>query len=788
MHALDIKLLRDFRRLWSQSLAIALVLACGVMILLTAFGMHRALSDTLAAFYERNNMADLWVQTDKAPVSVLSRLAALDDVAQVEGRIEKYLVLDLPRREKSATGLALSLPANGALPTLNVPLVRSGRLPDPRASDEVMVSEPFAEANGFVIGDQFSALLSGRKRDLTITGTALSPEFVYAIGPGNLMPDDQGFGVLWLPEAMLSAAFNMSGAVNSIAVSIPRSANDEAVIAALDKVLDPYGGTGAFKRDSQTSNAFIATELESLKSMAVVLPPIFFGISAFLVNMVIGRIIALERSEIGLMKALGYADLHIAAHFVLLAGLTAVLGVAIGWLAGGLAARGMAGLYAQYFKFPYLIFNVSHDAYAISGFLALLTAALGAIRSAMGAARLPPAVAMQPPAPPHYKRSLFDRLLAAMQLSQPSMMIWRSVLRWPVRTAMSALGLGMAVAVMLASGFFVASMDKVVDVAFSQSNRQDAILVFAGPRPLSTLEDVRKLPGVLEVEGEFQIPVTLRNGPLEKQLAIVARAAGATLARSVDDQGRAIEPTNDGILVTNRIAEVLNLRAGDMVEVEIMSGRKETHLLPVSDVVTQYFGLGAFMTPEAMGRLTREGPQITMANVTLDPAGESAFNTVIKETPAIASTVRLADMLDGFQNTLDQNVQVTNSLFIFIAVLITVGLSYNGARILLSERARELASLRILGFSAGEVSYILVGETMLVALLAQPIGWLAGTWIAKAMSSSFASDLYSIPFVLPTSSYARASLVVLAAALAAALVVRRRIDGLDLVSVMKTRE
>ncbi|PTQ74387.1 ABC transporter permease [Celeribacter persicus] len=788
MHALDKKLLRDFRRLWGQSLAIALVLACGVMILLTAFGMYRALDDTLEAFYERNEFADVWASAEKAPRPLLSEIAAIEGVQRAEARVQEYLMLDIPGRVKSATGLALSLPENGELPVLNVPILRSGRLPDPQATDEVLVTEPFAEANGFTLGNTFDALMSGQKRTLIITGTALSPEFVYAIGPGSLMPDDASFGVMWMPQHMLASAFDMSGAFNTLTLSLSRDANEDRVIDALDDLLSPYGGTGAYGREDQASNAFVATEIKQLKSMATILPPVFFGISAFLVNMVIGRIIALERAEIGLLKALGYTDLHIAAHYVLMAGLIAVLGIVIGWITGGMSARWMAAEYTEYFKFPYLIFNVSYDAYAISGFLALLTAAFGALRSAMGAARLPPAVAMSPPAPPRYKRTLFDRMLASARLSQPSMMIWRSVFRWPVRAAVSALGLSLAVAIMIAVGFFSYSINEISDVAFNQSNREDTVLLFSKDRSLSALEDVRKLPGVMEAEGEFYSAVKLRNGHLEKQLSIITREQGATLARSIDEDGHVVEAEGGGLLITTRVAEVLELAPGDMVEVEFMSGRRETYSLPVAGVTEQFFGLGAYMTREEMARITRSIPQISVANVTLDPSEDEAFNEKIKDTPMISGAVRVTDMKASFQATVDENISIMNGLFIIVAVLITVGLTYNSARIQLSERARELASLRILGFSNWEVSYVLVGEIMLIAALAQPLGWLIGYGLGHLMAASFTSDLYSIPMVLPPAAYATASLVVLATALTSVMVVRRRVDRLDLVSVMKTRE
>lgn len=788
MHALDKKLLRDFKRLWGQALAIALVLACGVMILLTAFGMYRALDDTLEAFYDRNAFADLWTNAEKAPRPLLEEIARIDGVQLAEARVEKYLLLDLPGRVKSATGLALSLPQSGDLPLLNTPILRSGRLPEPQASDEVLVSEPFAQANGFEIGDTFFALMSGQKRSLRITGTALSPEFVYAIGPGTLMPDDKVFGVMWMPEAMLSSAFDMAGAFNMVTLSLSRDASEERVKNALDDILESYGGTGAYGREKQLSNEFVKTEISQLKSMATVLPPIFFGISAFLVNMVIGRIVALERAEIGLMKALGYADRHIAFHFILLAGLTAVLGIIIGWLTGGLSARWMAGQYAEFFKFPYLIFNVSYDAYAISGAMALATAAFGALRSALSAARLPPAVAMSPPAPPRFKRSWLDRALSAARLSQPSMMIWRALIRWPVRAVMSAFGLSLAVAIMLSVGFFSYSLNKISDIAFDQTNRQDTSLLLATERPLSVIEDIRALPGVLEAEGELYTPVTLRNGHLEKKLAISTRGKGASLTRAVNATGQAVDPDDTGLLVTTRVAEVLNLTPGDLVEVEFMNGRRETHFVPVTGVTEQFFGLGAFMSREAMARLARAAPRVSVVNVTLDPTQEDAFNSAIKTLPTLAGDVRVTDMQASFEITVDQNIAVMNGLFTVVALLITIGLSYNSARIQLSERARELASLRILGFSNWEVSYVLVGEIMLVALLAQPLGWLLGYALCQLMTHSFNSDLYTMPFTLPPAAYAYASLIVLVTALASVMLVRQRIDRLDLVAVMKTRE
>ncbi|WP_197945304.1 ABC transporter permease [Oricola thermophila] len=780
-------MLRDLRRLWAQGLSIALLLACGVAVLLISYGMYGALQNTRAAYYERNRFADIFASATRAPRSLESEISGIEGVWAVELRTVKDAVLDLPDRVKTATGRIISLPSdNGAV--LNVPLVRSGRLPDPEASDEIMVNEPFAQANGYRLGDVIHANLNGRKRPLTIVGTALSPEYVYTIGPGALMPDNENFGILWMSENAASAAFDMSGAFNDVSLKLTLDADPEEVIDRLDDILEPYGGTGAYGRDQQMSDAFIDSELLGLETTARILPPVFFGIAAFLVNMVIGRIVALERSQIGLMKALGYTNFAVAMHYIALAVLIAVFGVLIGWALGTWAARGMALIYAEFFTFPYLLFSVSKFTYVLSGALGILAAALGAVFNALKAARLDPAIAMQPPAPPNFRRGLFDRLLAAMRLKQPTMMILRGITRWPLRASLTSLGMAFGVAVLIASSFFEDSMEEIIDVAFFQSNLQDGVLLFTSEQPVSILSEVERLPGILRAEGQLNLPVRLTNGHLEKRVTVEGSWPQADLSRVIDPDGKVITAPQEGILLTRRLAGQLGVAPGDPVDVEFLSGRRESHRLTVSGVVTQYFGIGAYMNAEHLARLFRQSPRITHANVLIDEARIDDLHRELKNIPKLAGLILLTDTREKFRSTIKENMVIQSMIYITIAAMITIGVTYNSARIQLSERARELASLRILGFTNAEVSYILMGETLILAVVAQPIGWVLGATIAWGMSFAFASDLYTIPVVLKSHTYGFASFVAIAAAVGSVLVVRRRLDTLDLVSVMKTRE
>ncbi len=787
MDALDRKLLRDFRRLWVQALAIALVMAGGVSILLMSFGMSTALDQTRDTYYERNRFADVFASARRVPLSLMQDIHAIDGVASAEPRVTTFATLDLEGKTSSTLGYFVSLPVSGR-PLLNEPFLRTGTWPDPNATDQIVVNEPFAQANSLRIGDMISANLNGNKRKLTITGTVLSPEFIYTIGPGSMVPDYEDYGIAWMPERALAAAVDRTGAFDNLTIKLRPGFSVDPVKDAVDDLLEPYGGTGALDRTTQTSNAYIDGEIEQLRSISYILPPIFLGITVFLVNLVIGRIVTLERSEIGLLKALGYSNTAVCLHYLFLAGLVAVVGVAIGWAVGSWLSFQLARLYAEFFNLPYLIYNVSWNTYIVSGLLGFAAASFGAIRAALRAATLSPAVAMSPPAPPRFRRNWIDRTLGYLRVSQPSMMILRSLIRWPFRALFSVLGMAMAVAVLVAANFFPDSLDEIIDMAFYQSNRQHAVLFFSEDRPESVVGDARNLPGVLQAEGTQYRSAFLRNAHHEKRVAIEARRPGSDLSRIVDASGKVVDAPPDGFMLTERLADILDVGIGDRVEAEFLEGRRGTYQLTVTGLVTQYFGLGAYMDQDTLAQMFQQEPRFSAINITFDPAERDALDARLKELPALAGTIMMAENRRGFEDTISENILIATTIYAILGALITVGVAYNGARIQLSERARELASLRILGFSRGEVSYILVGETMLLALLAQPVGWWMGWRFAKLMTDSFTSDLYSIPLILEPKTFANASLTVLVAALVSVLLVRRRLDNMNLVSVMKTRE
>lgn len=785
MSVLDRKLMRDLVRLWAQVGAIALVMAAGVMTLVLTVGAQRSLFETRAAYYERNAFADVFATATRAPEALQARIAALPGVAAAETRIRENAVLDIEGMAEPALGLLVSVPDDG-VEVLNRLHMRAGRLPAPGHPDEVVVNEPFAAAHGFRPGDTFGAVVNGRKRQLRIVGTALSPEFIYVVT--DLMPDNRRLGVVWMSREALAAAFNLKGAFNAVSVRLLRDQPAEPVIDGIDRLLEPYGGRGAHDRDEQQSHAFLDSELTGLRAMSYVLPPIFLLVAAFLVNMILSRLIALEREQIGLMKAVGYSGAAVAWHYMKLVIVIALIGVELGLGAGTMLGRGLTRLYGEFFHFPFLIFRMSLDVYVLAVAVSVAAAMLGALRAVRAAAGLPPAVAMRPPAPPRYRRLVGGGLPFMPHLPRTMVMIGRNVVRRPLRALFTTLGIALSVAMLVGSLFAFDSVEVLIERTFFGSERQHATISFVRKEPLAALNEIGRLPGVLIAEPARIVSVRLRNGPVERRLGLTGKPACSELSRLIDTEGREVVLPDEGVVLTAALAGILGVGPGGSVEIELMEERRETVLVPVSAVVESYIGLGAYMEIGALNRLMREGAFMSAAHVTLDPARTDALYAAVKALPMVGSIGLQRVAVQNFRATMAENLLTSMSVLVALAAIIAFGVVYNGARIQLSEQGRELASLRVLGFTRAEVSWILLGEFALLTLLAMPLGWALGWVMALAMAEGQATELFRIPLVIQPATYGWASLVVLLASALSALIVRRRIDRLDLIEVLKTRE
>jgi putative ABC transport system permease protein len=787
MRALHIKLFRDLRRLRAQVLAIALVMAAGVATMILGVGTYDSLSQTRARYYEANRFADIFANVTRAPKDLVPEIAAIDGVIAVEPRIVKLAVADIDGMVEPASALLVSLPGLHD-PALNRLYLRSGRFPEPGRSDEAVISEGFAKAHGLQPGSAFHVLINGRRRSIRVTGLALSPEFIYALGPGDLMPDERRFGVVWMPEKTLAVAYDLDGAFSNVVVKLVPGTLEPQVMEKLDALLAHYGGQGAYGRKDQTSHAFLDAELQQLKAMSRILPPIFLVVSAFLVSMTLSRLIALEREQIGLLKALGYSSWAIAQHYVEFVSLIALIGIILGTAAGVWLGNGLTSLYARFFNFPFLIFSRSPSIYAITACVTVGAALIGAIKAVGDAAWLPPAVAMQPPAPPRYRKAFSGLVDLTHHFRQSAVMVSRHLLHWWRRTATSVLGIAFAVAILVGSLCSFGSVEQMIDVTFRRADREDATINFTEKRPASAAYEIERLPGILVTEPYRAVPVKLRNSQVERRVLVMGSPSRTDLSRVLDAAFRPVRLPETGIMLSAALADILRARVGDAVQMEILEGNRRAVDVPVTAITQGYLGLTAYMDIEALNRLLREDNVISGVHVSIDDTQMDRLFAVLKNTPAANFIALHRVSLKKFRETLAQNVHYQVITYASLAIIIAFGVVYNFARISLSEQGRELASLRVLGFTRSEVSGLLLSEIAVVVLTAQPLGWLIGYGLAYVVFAGFATELYRVPLVVGSEVYAYASIVVIAAAIASGAVVRRRVEKLDMIAVLKTRE
>ncbi|MDJ0947468.1 MAG: FtsX-like permease family protein [Alphaproteobacteria bacterium] len=787
MRALNRKLLRDLWRLRGQVLAIAMVVASGVAVLVMSVSAIEALEETAQAYYERYRFADVFAGLKRAPQRLAHRIEAIPGVQAVETRITKLAMLDIPGFDEPVIGQLVSIPERGT-PVLNQLALREGRFVAPGRVDEVVLSEPFAEEHGLRPGDHLKAIMNGNKRTLEVVGIALSPEFVYAIAPGALMPDDLRFGVLWIGREALEAAYDLDGAFNDVSLSLLRGAQVETVIERLDQLLDRYGGIGAIARADQVSNWFLMNEIEQLKTAATILPVIFLAVAAFLTNMVLARLIAAERSEIGLFKAFGYGNAWIGWHYVKMVVAMTAVGIVIGWGVGALFGRLNTEIYAEFYRFPFLYYRPGPAAFAIGAVVSLGASLVGTIGAVRQAATLPPAEAMRPPAPPVYERTWLSATWLGRWLDQPTRIILRQISRWPVRSALTSTGIALSVGVMVMANQWTDSINHIIQVYFYEAQRHHMAVGLVEAQSSTAVHEFERMPAVLAVEPMRIVSVDFSKGTRKHRGSLAGMVPVTRFNLIYDVSGQVIQVPPGGLVLGTKLAEKLGVGVGDEVFVEILEGRRPARPVRVVRLFETYIGMPAYIDIRVLEDLLRERPSVEYVNLLIDEAAEKELFAKLKDLPEVSAVMLRRAAVDTFRKTMAETLLIYIGFFSAFAVALGFGVVYNSARIALSERGRELATLRVLGFSRMETSYILLGEVGLLVCAGLPLGCLAGGGLAWMITTAFETELYRIPLVVEASTYGTAVLVALVATVISAALVRRRLDRLDLIAVLKTRE
>ena len=786
MKTLDRKLLRDLWHMKSQAFSIALVVAAGIGAFIALLSTYDSLQWSRQSYYEEARFAQVFANIKSAPRAVEQQIAELPGVAALETSVVQDVTLDIENVAEPVIGRMIGL-SNGSQPGLNHLTLRQGRFPERGKRNEALVSEGFAKAHALRPGDTVAALLNGKREPLEIVGIVLSPEYIFASRGGDL-PDDKGFGVLWMEHERLASAFDMEGAFNHAALSLSPGASEAAVIDALDRLLEPYGSLNAHGRKEQSSHRILDQEINQQKTMATIFPTIFLGVAVFLLNVVLTRQVATQRDQIAALKALGYADITIAVHYLKLVLVIVLCGILLGVAVGAWMGYAMTDLYTTFFHFPRLIYRIQPWIMLVASGISLaaaMGAAYGAVRRVVS---MPPAEAMRPPAPARYRRMLLEKLGLAHLLSPQARMVVRTLERRPLRTLLTSFGIASAVAIIVSGTFWGDAMDYLMEVQFNAAERADVTVTFTTPVSRTALYEIARLPGVLRSEEMRSVPVRLRAGHHTYRTAVSGYPPDADLRQLLDTQLRPVFMPGEGILLSRRLAQRLGVKPGDRLILESLEATRAKRETVVSALVNDMIGLSAYMDIAALNRLMGEGESISAVAVKLDPSQASAFYARIKQMPQVATVAIKDEMLRSFRETNRKFLLFFTAIVTAFAAAIAVGVVYNSARISLAERAWELASLRVLGFTRHEVSTLLLGELAFEIALAIPLGLWLGKLLSQLIIMLMPMETIDIPLIITPATYAYSALAILISGVVSALIVRHRVDHLDLVAVLKTRE
>jgi putative ABC transport system permease protein len=784
---LDRKMLRDLWQMRSLAAAISVVMGCGVALFLLSRSMLHSLELSQQTYYDRYNFADVFASIKRAPDSLIDRIGNLPGVAIAERRIVVPVNLSVPGLDEPASGRLISVPDIGR-PRLNQVFLRRGRWLTPRSEDEVLASEAFVDANDLKLGDRFSAIINGRMEELQIVGVVLSPEYIYEIKPGDMVPDNRHFGVFWMNEEALSMAYDMDGAFNDLSVRLMRGADVQDVIQQIDRLIDPYGGLGAYDRSDQMSHHFVDNEIEQNRTMGLFAPSIFLGVSAFLLNVVMSRTIMSQREQIAALKAFGYSNFDVGWHYIKFVLLIVAASLVIGIPGGVWFGYIVTGMYARLFHFPELVFRIYPSTILAAAGVSGAVSVLGALGSVLRAVRLPPAEAMRPEPPAGFGPTLMERLGLGHYVPPIVLMIVRQLERRPVKTAFSTIAIALAVAVLVIGNFFQDSIDYMMNAQFHWVQRYDMSVSMTDPVADRAVYELASMPGVIRCEPTRAVSARLRAGPRGRRVGVMGIREDNSLFGLINMDGRETQLPPHGLLVSKKLAEVLGVSVGDTVQLEALVDKRPVRQVVIAGTLNDFAGLQAYMNLDDLRQIMLEGPVVTGVQMMVDPAKQDDLYRELKETPRIATVMVKRHTLDSFNDTIAKNLGVMKRINLIFACIIAAGVVYNSARISLAERSRELATLRVIGFTRQEISSILLGELAIVTLLAIPVGLVLGKMFAAWMVSAFDQELFRFPLVVSARTNAWASLVVILASAASGLIVRRNLDHLDLVAVLKSRE
>jgi len=781
-----------WRTIWNtkgQFLAVVAVVTLGITVYISMGTAYYSLNQSQENFYRANNFADYYFQVVRAPQEITRQIESLPGVSKATGRIQ----IDVPvvkKNNQRATARLTSYPLPMANEVNRLHLL-SGRLFDsyPQGGGiEVLLEPQYVKAHNLALNDQLTIVAENKQVPLSVVGTASSPEFIYPMkDAASLMPDPQTFTVVMIPQEQAQQLLNMPGQINQVVLKLAPGADAEKIAGQVKTILEPYGNLANYPREQQLSHAVLQGELDGLKATVNFLPLIFLGLAATIQLIMLGRMVKAQRLQIGVMKALGYNSLQVMLHYTGYALAIALAGALLGSIFGILLARVISEAYALFFNLPETIGSINYKTILYGFSLSLGVSTVAGITASRGVLSLNPAAAMRPEPPRAGVRTMLEQLAWLWSRLDPS---WKfslkAISRNRMRFGVTLVGVVFAVGMLVVSLFSNDSVDYMLTRHYQWEQQYDYLVRFATPVKAAELLNIERIEGVLKAEPLLEIPVRMHFNGRSEEDVLVGYPPNLTLKKLVDKSGQPLQVPEAGMLISRRTADKLQAGIGDRVVIETLmpQGPSRKTSLKIVGINEQLIGSSSYVSLAEANRVLQESQVVSGAMLKITPGQAPVVEEKLNEMIHIASILSRQKEIDNFNELMGMMIY-SISIMLAFALLLGFAIVYNSAVVSFAERRRELASLRVIGFTNQEVSALLLKETLLQSLLGVALGLPFGLLLAKSYAAAVNTDLYTIPVVIYPLTYLLAALGGVLFIMLAHLAGVKGVKHLDLVNVLK---
>ncbi|HBT47587.1 MAG TPA: hypothetical protein DEA73_06880 [Peptococcaceae bacterium] len=782
------KMLRDIAGNKMAYLACTAVIIIG---LITYTAMQTARDNLFTArdqFYEEYHLAEGFARVTAMPYHEVEKLAEIPGIRLVQGRLVKDVrVLGLAG-DKNVYLRLISLHHPQPYRLNDVQVLR-GSFPGEQERG-ILLADKFFTAHGLGLGETVTAVIEGRKVDLIITGTGQSPEYVYAIRDGgNLFADPTTFEVAYIPYGVMESLFNLKGIVNDVTFTLQPGYEFEDVEGQLKARLEKYGLQSLIPRRDQTSHAMLEEELKGLAKTSTSVPLLFLSIAGLILYIMMKRLVEGQRAEIGILQAFGYRPGEILRHYLSYGLLVGLVGGILGGLLGTALSMSMIEVYREFFSLPDLTGNFSLKYFTGGVLLSVVFSLAASFQGAKSVLKLKPVEALRPPVPSFSRKSWAEGIpwfWAAFTVN--GRMAVRNMVRNKGRSFFTFIGIAFTFSLMAAIWSMYAMMDIMVFDQFTKVQKYDLKITFSQPLPLEAVRrELHRNGGVKVVEPVLEVPVTLENLHRKAEVLVLGLEPEGELYTPRDKDGNPIRLPADGLILSEQVARRLKAVTGDVLNFSCVLAKETPLRVQVAGVIPQYLGTNVYMNREALLELLGQGPMATSALMAVDREQIPALKEKYAPSKYI-STLEERQQTFKLYEELMATSKYSIGIMALLAAFTGFAIVYNSSIITFAERRRELASLRVLGMRPREVMEVVSVEQWLIGvggiLAGIPLAYAMNTGIAAGMSS----ELFTLPAVTTPTSLVLSFVGTSLAIWLALRRVARKVEGLDLVEVLKERE